>query len=173
MNSSNSNLKNELTIEYGGFSKEDLLQKLKASTIMLNEFAEIIFSNKAFKTSKKKKLISIKEISINELGFPNGATISEIKESLKKFGLSECPLEAAPYLRLKLLNQEEITVSEHQKNKAPLGSLTIFTNSISNDDSFPKGFYLRKMNGQLWLRGYTCSLDFVWSPDDRFIFKCH
>ncbi|CAI2766231.1 hypothetical protein [Flavobacterium collinsii] len=173
MNSSNSNLKNELTIEYGGFSKEDLLQKLKESTIMLNEFAEIIFSNKAFKTSKKKKLISIKEISINELGFPNGATIPEIKECLKKFELSECPLEAAPYLRLELLNQEEITASEHQKNKAPLGSLTIFTHPISKDDSFPKGFYLRKMNDQLWLRGYTCSLDFVWNPDDRFIFKCH
>ncbi|MFH6962353.1 hypothetical protein ACHRVK_07090 [Flavobacterium plurextorum] len=171
MNRSDSDHKNESTIEYGGFSKEILLQKLKESQIMLNKFAEILFSNENFKTSQEKHSILVKEISIKELGFPNGATMPQIKEYLKKFELSECPLEAAPYLRLTLSDQKEITISDNQKNKAPLGSLTIYSEPISNDDDFPKGFYLKKKDGQLWLRGYICSQDFVWNPDDRFIFK--
>lgn len=162
--------KNKLTIEYGGISKESLLKKLKESDILLNEYAEIIFSSENFHTSSQKQSILITEITLRELGFSKGMTIPEIKNVLGQFGLCECPLEAAPYLRLKLIDQEEIKVLHPEKNKNPTGSLTIFSKILSEDINFPKGFYLRKINGQLWLRGYRCSLDYVWSPDDRFLF---
>ena len=39
----NSHLKSKLIVEYGGFSKEALLERLRVQGIMLNEFAQIIF----------------------------------------------------------------------------------------------------------------------------------
>ena len=171
MDNLNIDLKNKLIVEYGGFSKVVLLEKLRAGGMMLNEFAEIIFSSEFFQTSNKEKSIEIIEISIKELGFPKGATMLEIKNTLKKLGLSECPLELAAYLRLLLTDQREIKVINQEKNKNPPGSLTVFSKPIIDDEDFPKGFYLRKINGELWIRGYKCSMnDYVWEPNDRFIF---
>lgn len=41
----------------------------------------------------------------------------------------------------------------------------------SRDDEYPKGFYLRVVDGRAWLRGYRCDDGHSWSPDDRFIFQ--
>lgn len=164
--------KNKLTIEYGGISKDDLLKNLTASGVMLNEFAKIIFSSEHFKTSEEKQSTSIIETSIKELKFPKGATIPEIKERIKNYGLAECPLEIAPYLRMKFINQKEIKEDlNHIKTQAPPGSITIFSEPIIEDDNFPKGFYLRKIDEKLWLRGYKCSMDYVWHPNDKLILK--
>lgn len=142
---------------------------MNSSGIHLNEFAEIIFSSELFKVSNKSKKITLIITTIKNLGFPEVATIQQIKRSLKSHGLSECPLEIAPYLRLNLKNQKEI--KKDTKNETPPGSLTIFSKPIIKDDNFPKGFYLRKINGELWLRGYRCSLDYIWKRNDTLVFK--
>jgi len=158
-----------IDIEYGGLCKNDLLKKLNSSDILLNEFAETIFSSELFKVSNQRQQISIIVTSIKELGFSEGATIPQIERCIKSYGLSECPMEIAPYLRLFLKNQKEI--KEETKNQTPPGSLTIFSKPLVKDDNFPKGFYLRKLNGKLWLRGYRCSLDYIWNPNDKLVFK--
>lgn len=56
------------------------------------------------------------------------------------------------------------------KNQAPAGSLTIASKPINEDDDFPKGFYLRNIQGELWLRGYIADDLHVWNPDDFFVF---
>jgi hypothetical protein len=33
------------------------------------------------------------------------------------------------------------------------------------------GFYLRRIQGVLWLRGYRSALEHIWSADDRFVFR--
>ena len=163
---------NSLIIEYGGISKINLLENLLHSGIKLNKFAQIIFSSEVFKTSYHSQEIEIVETSIKELGFPDGATISEISDRIESLGLAECPLEAAPSIRLKLLDQQEIVDNlVFEKNQNPPGSITIFSNPVTADDDFPKGFYLRKIEGELWLRGFVCSMDYVWKAKDRFIFK--
>ena len=163
---------NKSTVEYGGISRMELLNKLKMAGVLLNEFSNILFSSKLFKTSSEKRSITIIEISLKDLGFPVGATLSEIRERTKEYGLSDCPLEVGPYLRLKYVNQEEVLEdSLERKNHTPPGCLTIFSKPLLNDDEFPKGFYLRKMDGKLWIRGYRCTMDFVWDPNDKFIFK--
>lgn len=160
------------TVEYGGISRLELLDKLKMAGILLNEFANILFSSNLFNTTIEKCTISIVEISLKDLGFPAGATLPDIHERIKEYGFSECPLEAGPYLRLKYGNQEEVREdSQDRKNHTPPGCLTIFSKPLRDDDEFPKGFYLRKMEGKLWLRGYRCTMDYVWDPEDKFIFK--
>ncbi len=157
------------TIECGGISKSLLLNSLKESGILLNEFCEIIFSSELFITSTQKHTISIIEASIKDIGFTTGATLSEISERLPDYGFCECPLEVGPYLRLKCTEQKEVDSGE-SKNQNPPGSLVVFSKPLVSDDDFPKGFYLRKIDG-LWLRGYRCSMDYVWVPEDRFIFR--
>jgi len=168
--SKNVNSGNTSTIEFGGISKNILLNKLRESGIMMNEFSEIIFSSVLFQTSTEKQSISIIEASIKDIGFTKGATLSEISERIKEYGYADCPLEVGPYLRLKYTDQKEVD-SGNIKNQNPPGALVLFSIPLENDDDFPKGFYLRKMDGKLWLRGYRCSMDYVWIPEDRFIFK--
>lgn|SRR5690606_10876000 len=156
-------------LEYGGLSKRDLLKKLHSSNILLNEFAKTIFSSELFSVSNQRQQISVIVRSIRELGFSKGATIPQIEQCMQIFKLSECPIEVAPYLRLYLRNQKEI--NEETKHRAPFGSLTIFSTPLTKDDNFPKGFYLRKCSGRLWLRGYCCSLDHIWDPYDELVFQ--
>jgi hypothetical protein len=158
-----------INLEYGGLCKSDLLMRLDSSGILLNDFAKTILSSELFKVSNQKQQISIYIVSIKEIGFSKGATIPQIKKNIKNYGLSECPLEIAPYLRLYLKNQKEI--KKETLNQNPLGSLTIFSKPLVKDEDFPKGFYLRKIEGKLWLRGYRCSLDYIWNPNDKLIFQ--
>lgn len=158
-----------INLEYGGLSKEALFIKLSSFDIQLNEYANQLFLNDLFIYSNEKKQISVVITKIKDLSFKKGATIPQIQEVLKNYSLSECPLEVAPYLRLLLKEQEE--VKEKTINQNPKGSLTIFSKPLINDDNFPKGFYLRKIDGKLCLRGYRCSLDYLWDPEDELIFK--
>lgn len=43
---------------------------------------------------------------------------------------------------------------------------------LEPDDSFPKGLYLRSVNGTLWLRGFVCDNGFVFNGCDLFAFDC-
>ncbi|MCC3265239.1 hypothetical protein [Arthrobacter gengyunqii] len=55
--------------------------------------------------------------------------------------------------------------------RAPDGGLTVAAEALSPDDQYPKGTYLRVVDGRAWLRGYSCDDQHVWSPSDRFIFQ--
>ncbi len=56
--------------------------------------------------------------------------------------------------------------------KAPSGSLTVAAPLFKVSEDYPKGFYLRVIAGQSWLRGYRCnSSEHIWDPDDRFVFR--
>lgn len=67
-------------------------------------------------------------------------------------------------------DQPEDVEKEARQNQAPSGSVTVASEAISEDNTFPKGFYLRHMNGELWLRGYCADDLHSWNADDRFIF---
>ncbi len=84
----------------GGCSKDDLLKKLEENKISINEFALNIISNKKFKTSTVRRKLQTAEISVRNLGFPNGATTSEIYQKAKDCGLNLCPHELALHMRL-------------------------------------------------------------------------
>jgi hypothetical protein len=162
-------LKRDVTtreIEYGGNAKEELLKMITEKDISLNEYAKALFSSVLFTTNVKREYAKVIELAIKDLDFKKEATLRSIFEKAKVFGLSLCPLEIGPYLRLNILDQEE--EQELGKNKAPKGSITIISKPLKeDDDDFPKGFYIRKMDGILWLRGYCCQLDYVWDVNDR------
>ena len=44
------------------------------------------------------------------------------------------------------------------------------TAPLDASEETPRGFYLRNINGTLWLRGYWSDDEHVWAPGDLFVF---
>ncbi|MEM7129765.1 MAG: helicase [Chloroflexota bacterium] len=158
------------TVHVGGRTKSELMQALQRNSIMLNASAERLFSCEQFTTSETRYPLTTVELTVCDLGFPEGATIAEIYGRVSELGLALCPLELGPHLRLQYLDQPEgQRGSPVRRHQAPYGSITIASEKLTEDDDFPKGFYLRRIEGVLWLRGYRSGPEHVWMPDDHFI----
>lgn len=128
----------------------------------LNDYARALLAWPGFAPSPRQTA-KLEVLTVGELGFADGATLEQLWQRVRELGLQLCPLDLAPAWRLVYLDQpEEVETARH---KAPRGSITVLSPPPSDADEFPKGFYLRRMDGQLWLRGYTCGLDVVWQPD--------
>lgn len=159
------------TVEMGGLKKLELIQKLKQNAILLNAYAEKLLNDENFTISDTKVSLQTVELTVKDLGFSDGATTSQIYSRADEHGLTLCPLELAPYLRLEYLNQpEDVSENSIKRHQAPSGSVTIASKILTEDDAFPKGFYLRRIGNELWLRGYVADHLHVWNPDDHFIF---
>ncbi|GEP46436.1 helicase [Brevifollis gellanilyticus] len=158
-------------VKAGGASKSQLLSQLTEAGVGLNEFARVLFASDLFITSPTEQHWMTVEVSVHDLGFSQGACIQDLHSRASALGLLPPPLELAPHLRLQYLDQPEgfwgHPVTQH---RAPPGSITIASLPLSEDDDFPKGFYLRRIEGTLWLRGYRCPTDNHWHPDDHILF---
>jgi len=155
----------------GGMSKQQILGLLAKSKVELNEYAHTLFSNDKFTTLASRQPVTAVEIAVAEFGFTTGATTQEVRGKAAALGLRPPPLELGPHLRLQYLDQPEgywgHPVTSH---RAPPGSIVVASAPLSDDDKFPKGFYLRRIKGIPWLRGYCASEDHMNDPDVRFIF---
>jgi hypothetical protein len=160
------------TFRIGGVGKTQLIELLTRSDVSLNDAARTLFASNLFTTLPDPILVSCVELSVLDLGFDAGATFPELQQSAESMGYILPPVELGAHLRLQYSTQPEghlgMPATEH---KAPPGSITIASPPLAEDDSFPKGFYLRRINGVLWLRGYCSGLDHVWSPEDRLVFQ--
>lgn len=159
------------TVEVGGLTKLQLIQKLQQTSILINELGERLLADNKFTTSDTKYSLHTVELTVVALGFPDGATTVQIFTRARELGLELCPLELGPHLRLEYLDQPEgFAGNPIQRHQAPSGSITIASEILTEDDDFPKGFYLRRIDDALWLRGYIADHLHVWNPDDHFIF---
>lgn len=156
-------------VEAGGLTKSQLLQKLEQHSILINKLGENLFANDNFTTSDKTYSLKTVELNVRDLGFPEGATMPQLFKKATQLGLKLCPLELGPHLRMNYLDQPEgHSGKPSQPHQAPYGSITVASEILSEDDDVPKGFYLRRIEGVLWLRGYVA--DHLRGADDRFIF---
>ena len=159
-------------VEFGGMSPAKLLVTLEQCGVKLNDAAKELFGHSNFVTSPDRKHLSIVQVSVASLGFTEGAKIQDIYDQATEQGLVLCPIELAAHFRLEYLDQPEGSIGfPPTKNCAPHGSVTIAAKPISQDENTPKGFYLRCIEGVLWLRGYHSSSEFVWSQQDQFAFS--
>lgn len=160
-----------VNIRYGGMDSTQLLEVLIANHIQLNASAIALFEHPNFVTSTDQSQLEVMQVSVADLGFANGATTPDIYTQAKLHGLGLCPIEFGAYYRMQYLEQPEGSIGfAATQHCAPPGSVTIASEAISQDDTVPKGFYLRCIEGVLWLRGYHCDAVHVWSPQDVFVF---
>lgn len=148
----------------GEISKSELLKKLHENKIGLNEFALKFINHNEFKLSPAKEKLHTVEISVNDLGFPNGANINEICQKAHEFDLKICPHELGIHMRLQYVDLS-------QPIDPPKGKWqNIILQGHFDELGFTLGFYLRRREDGFWLRGYRACLDYQWDPRDRFIF---
>jgi hypothetical protein len=153
-------------------SKAELLSALERKGIQLNSIALDVFAHAGFRTSPECSTLEITHISVAELGYEHGAMLGQIFERAAKHGLELCPLELAAHLRIAFTHQVEGSIGcPPSKNRAPPGSLTVAARPLANDEYVPMGFYLRCINGVLWLRGYRSPAEHLWDAGDRFVFR--
>lgn len=160
------------TVPVGGLAKSELLQALQSNAIAMNESAERLFASDLFTISEIRYPVIAVELTVRDLGFPEGGVIADIYASAEALGLGLCPLELGPHLRLLYRDQPEGYLGQPiRQHQAPSGSITVASQQLAEDDDFPKGFYLRCIQGVLWLRGYRSGPEHVWQADDHFIFR--
>lgn len=149
----------ELTI--GGVPKEDLRVRLAAGSVSLNVYAEVLFDAPEFTVVDHEERIVLVTASLADLGLPSGGSLPAIFDRAESLGYAPCPLEVAPHLRLRLVDQ------------SPGPYLTVASPRPRPDDmDFPAGFYLRHLEDGLWLRGYRTDDDWIWPPDfSEFVFR--
>ena len=158
-----------IPLEIGTFTPAELRTALDSAGVALNAYAEAFLDHPAVGSSGLQHLW-LNRHTPEELGLPAGGSLSTIYRAALTAGLRLCPPETAAYLRLVTLDQEDAPDSVLSNGTAPSGSLTIASAPLEIDDEFPKGLYLRVIDGVAWLRGYRCDDEHVFSPQDRFVF---
>lgn len=144
----------------GGVSKASLRDRLTQEGVSLNAYAEQLFESPEFTTSPLPQRLRLASVSLRQLGLPSGGTLPAVFERAVESGYEVCPTEVGPHLRFHHLDQ-------------PLGPyLTVASRRLRPDDAdFPAGFYLRRLEDGLWLRGYRADDNWVFPPDfTRFVF---
>ncbi len=144
---------------------------LEARGILLNEYAKVYMAHPGFRTEETRS-VTAALCPLRELGFDTGARFADIFSRLGDLGLRPCAPSAALFLRLAYGTQprSENTVLTGT-HRAPEGSVTVLSRFLDPDDAFPRGLYLRNVDGALWLRGYVCPEDHLWGPGDIFAFE--
>lgn len=159
------------TVRIGGIAPARMLEELALRGVLLNDAARVLLASHRFVWSVEPRDVRTVELAIRDLGLAEGGVIDEIHARAAAVGLCPCPIELAPHMRLQYVDQPEgsrgYPVTAH---RAPPGSITIASEPLVADDDFPKGFYLRRIDGVLWLRGYTASKDHRWNAADRMVF---
>lgn len=159
-----------LVVVVGGMSRSQLVSTLRETGVLLNAHAETLLESTVFET-RAAQPTTVTERTVAELGLPDGGSLSQILAAAQQQNLVLCPADTGPYLRLALVEQATSADSVMSSGRAPTGSLTVASAPLSEDDEYPKGFYLRVVDGQPWLRGYRCDDEHVWSAGDRFVFR--
>ena len=153
-------------------SRSELLAALREHNIQLNQYAEALFDDRRFTTLRRQHVVEIVALSVAELGFGEGATYGQIIARALESGWVECPLELGPHLRMQFPDQPDGADGKPLTHgRAPPGSITVASPPLDDSDETAKGFYLRRVESVLWLRGYRSWSGHIWGPEDVFVFS--
>ncbi|WP_045498444.1 hypothetical protein [Vibrio hyugaensis] len=147
-----------MKVEIGTHSNADLVKQLKEQRVQLNPFALQLFEDQMIQTTQCSQTLSVSVTTPSELGAPFGATLAELLAHAALEGLEPCPLAVAPYL---LLQGISLTKDEY---------VTLASLHLEQEETYPRGLYLRRRDDSVWLRGYRCDDAFIFPPSMKFVF---
>lgn len=149
--------------------KEQIFALLEEHSVRVNDSARAYFAHPLFDSDSPSGELRVVIASLRELGFEEGAALPEILGRVPSLGFKLCRPATGLFLRLAWTEQPQSADSVLTgRHRAPDGAVTMLSEILEPDDAFPKGLYLRKVDGELWLRGYRCDALYLWSPDDLF-----
>lgn len=158
------------TLTINTMSQTELLTALHREHVGLNVHAQqLLTMDNLQPASAPVRTLHLALVRVADLNLHAPATLPTIFAAASVHGLTLCPPITGAYLRLVYRDQSDGGAPLHA-GRAPLGSLTVAAPPQSTHPQSPKGFYLRMLNGQPWLRGYRCDDDYVWHHEDTFVF---
>lgn len=159
-----------LRLQVGGLTRAELRAALRSGGVLLNAYAETLLDHAIFDLRDREE-ISVVQCALADLHLSTGATLPEVFSAAQSHGFELAPPDTGPYLRLAMAFQANAPDSVLSAGTSPAGALTVASAPLTDDASFPKGFYLRVIEGEQWLRGFRCEDEYRFSPDDRFAFQ--
>jgi len=137
---------------------DDFVQAIKAAGGKVGDYARDILGKPAFTASNQPTEIDLIIVTVSELGFPKGATRKEIYAKAQSLGLSLCPPEVGPQLRLQYMDQpnNEYLLIGMEPIAGSHGALSVFL--VAHDGHGP------------WLYSHSDYPDDVWLDNDRWVF---
>ncbi len=160
VNSSATEFKVFKTIKLGtGIKDADGFRKaIKDNNMRISDYAKDILGKPQFTVTTEETEIDLVIVSVEKLGFKDGAKLKDIYARAKEKGLQLCSNEVGPQLRLQYEDQPRYEW------------LVIGMEPISVSDGDLSLFYVGHDSDDLWL--FTCyvSPGRVWREDDRFVF---
>ena len=154
------------TIRVGRRHRDELMRALQRAGIRLNVHAETLLQHTVFDDPAGQDLRFV-ERTVHELGLATGGTQLQVFDAARAAGLHLCPVISGPFLRLATLGQPNAPDSILSAGRPPTGAVHIASEALSDDEAYPKGFYLRMVDDEAWLRGYRCDDTYRWGPEQR------
>lgn len=152
----------------GDRTPEQLRLDLQAHGVALNDAAQTLLRREEIGTPRAS--LGLVALTPAGLGFPQGAPMPDIFAAALGQGYDLCPLATGPYLRLTYQEAESFdpVLSRH---RPPDGALHVASAALDRDFKVPRGFYLRTVGGQKWLRGFHCDDDYIVPATMTYVFK--
>jgi len=154
--SSTTSLRRTLTV--GGSSADELLLRLTRDKVDLNAYAALLFAHSPFWEPTTPRQLTVVTASAATLGCDGGAVLADVLRAAEARGLTACPMDLAPWLRLAWMDQPDAS------------KVTVACEPPFSDPAYPTGWYLGREGERRWLRGYRASSDWWWRPDSVFAF---
>ena len=152
-------MQKEITLGTGPKTAQEFEQAMMAKGYQVSLWAKDMMERPTFNASTEQKKVDLVVVSVESLGFPNGAQYSEIQARAQELGLQLAPAEVGPQLRLQyddqpngewlLIGMEAITASG--------GDRRIF--SVARND-----------DGRTWLGDNDGNPVNRWDADGQFVF---
>ena len=132
---------------------------LKTAKCGIGDWANDIIGKPAFTVATEEIEVDLVIVTVEELGFKDGAKRSDIYKRAIELGLQLCPNEVGPQLRLQYMDQ-------------PKGQwLLIGMEPITDSDGNLRVFGVERNDvGKLWLYANYGSPVYVWDGSHRWVF---
>jgi hypothetical protein len=148
------------TVKIGTFKNVDeIRQALKAGGHFIGDWANDILGKPAFKVSETEQDVELVNVSVEELGFKQGACYADICKRALELGLDLCLAEVGPQLRLQWKDQS--------KGTYVVVAMEAITVSVGNLGVFGVGRY---DDGEQYLDANLGDAGYVWRAYYRFVF---
>ena len=149
-----------MTIKLGTLKNvEEIRKALKVGGNNIGDWANDILGKPAFTVSGTEQDVELVNVSVEELGFKQGACYADICKRAFELGLDLCPAEVGPQLRLQYKDQPKGTY------------VVVAMNAITDSDGYLDVFYVKRHDdGEQYLRAGRGHADDVWVAFNRFVF---
>ncbi len=140
-------------------SSEDFITAIEDANGRASDWAKVIMNKPAFTASDESTELDLVIVTVAELGFPDGAKRQDIYDKAISFGLSLCPPEAGPQLRLQYMDQpksEWLFIAMEPITGSDGGGISVF--NVNHRDNVH------------WLSANYGAPGIIWYGSSRWVF---